>query len=158
MESVGGYLVSICACAIFCGILTRLLGSKGMLGTTMKVLCGIFMLLTVISPLVHIRLNKLSDISLEFKDDANRVVEQGSQSAKEMMSAIITEQTTAYILDKAQSLNAQLQVDLLLTQEDFPVPCSVKLSGNISPYAKSVLSNWIASNLGIPLEEQTWIT
>ncbi len=158
MGQIGTYLISVCTCAIVCSVLTRILGSKGMVSAVVKMLCGIFMTVTVISPLLNISVRNLNDYTLNFQQDAEHVVGDGKQSAKEELASIITEQTCAYILDKANSMNVNLQVQVSLSEDDIPLPNSVTLKGNASPYAKQVISAWITSELGIPVEEQTWTT
>ena len=59
-------------------------------------------------------------------------------------------------MDKAESLGAELTVEVTLSDDELMVPCAVKLSGAISPYAKKVLSDTIAKDLGIQVEEQIW--
>lgn len=157
MESIRNYLLGITAAALVCSILTRLLGSKGLLGTAVKLLAGIFMALTVVSPWVNIRLTSLGDFTQGISYDASAAAADGENSAMEAMAEIIKQQTQAYILDKAESLGAQLSVEVTVSGDDLPVPCAVRLEGQISPYAKSALSTCIAEDLGISVEEQIWI-
>lgn len=78
----------------------------------------------------------------------------GKRFADEEIEKIIIEQTQAYILDKADDFGAGLEVEVFV--KDL-IPCSVSISGPISPLAKSQLSRYISENLGIPSEEQNWI-
>lgn len=156
MESIRDYLLGITAAALLCSILTRLLGSKGTLGTAVKLLSGVFMALTVVGPLVNIRIDALGDLTQGISYDASAAAADGENSAMEAMGEIIKEQTRAYILDKAESLGAELAVEITLNSDDPPVPCAVRLAGQVSPYAKSVLSACIAEDLGIGVEDQIW--
>lgn len=157
MESVREYLIGVTAAAIFCGVLTRLIGNKGVTGALLKLVVGVFMVLAVVSPWLQVRWEQLMDITTDIKGDAEAAAAEGVISAREAMEEIITEQTAAYILDKADSLGVRLTVEVDLDSGEIPVPCAVRLAGNISPYAKSVLSEYISENLGIGTEEQTWI-
>lgn len=156
MSWTAQYLLKVTVSAILCSILTAVLGKKGILGPVIKLIAGVYMTLTVLSPWVSIRLQSLEDLSLEISMDAASAVEEGEKSAAAAMTDIITGQTQAYILDKAESLGAQLRVEVMLSDDGCFTPCRVTLSGSISPYARQVLSAYIAENLGISTEDQIW--
>ena len=80
----------------------------------------------------------------------------GENAAREAMAERISQQTKAYILDKAQALEASLTVEVILDDAGIPTPCGVRISGKVSPYAKGVLSDYMEKELGIPREEQRW--
>ena len=69
---------------------------------------------------------------------------------------IITDKTCAYILDKAETLRAQLTVQVILSDEELPVPERIYLTGQASPYARSMLQRLIEEELGVPKERQIW--
>lgn len=156
MDGVREYLLGVTAAALCCGILTALLGKKGISGKTVKFLCGIVMMLSVIGPIVNVRLDTLPDILDDFSLNAESTAVFGQEAALKEYADIIKSRTAAYILDKAKSLGAELTVEVTLRETVPPVPCAVRLSGTISPYAKKVLSETIAQDLGIQVEEQTW--
>lgn len=156
MQAIREYLLSVTAAAILCGIATSLLGKKGMIGTTIQLLAGVFMILTVVGPFVNIRFERMLNFSDVLADEADMYVASGEKSARETMSEIIKAQAEAYILDKAETLGVQLSVEVTLSQEQIPVPVSVNLSGNVSPYARQVISEMIEENLGIGTEDQIW--
>ena len=157
METVRDYLLTVTSAALISGIAVGLLGKKDTLGAVIKMLAGIFVSLSVVGPWVNIRLDSLTDITDGFSLNASEAVDSGENSAREAMSKIIIEETRSYILDKAKELGAALTVEVTLNEADFPAPCAVKLSGNISPYGKQVLSEAIEKDLGIGTGEQTWI-
>lgn len=155
MEGVREYLLGVIAAAILCSILSQLAGKEGFLGAVMKLLCGIFMVLALVAPITKIRIspNKIfSGISLQ----ANAITASAAESSRESMAAIIKEQTQAYILDKANSQGVNLSVEVMLSDAEIPEPIGVKLSGNVSPYAKKILSQAIENDLGIATEAQIW--
>lgn len=156
MEGIREYLLQVTAAALLCGVAVGFLGKKDTLGAVIKMLAGIFMALAVVGPWVDIRLDSLLDITENFSLSASAAAASGENSAREAMAEIIIEETRSYILDKAEELGATLTVEVTLNGEDFPAPCGVKLSGNISPYGKQVLSEAIEKDLGISTEEQTW--
>ena len=157
MEGIRGYLLQILASALVCGILTRLMCNKGLLMETVKLLAGVYMTISVLSPWVDISFLDLGDLTGNISVNADALTEDGKISAYQAMADIIKSQTEAYILDKANALGAEITVEVGLEGEDIPLPAKVTLYGAISPYGKSVLSNDISENLGISMEDQTWI-
>lgn len=156
MESVREYLLGVTASSLFCGILTTILGKKGMCGNTVKFLCGIVMILAFISPLLNLQLSSLKGAFHDLSLESESVTAFGQETALKEYADIIKDRMAAYILDKAESLGAELTVEVTLSDELPLVPCRVKISGAISPYAKKVLSDSIAKDLGIDAEEQVW--
>ena len=156
MESVREYLLGVTATALCCGILTSILGKKGMCGNTVKFLCGIVMILAVVGPLLNLQLISLKESFHTLSLETGAVAAFGQETALKEYADIIKDRTAAYILDKAESLGAELTVEVTLSDEVPLVPCGVKLTGAISPYAKKVLSDSIAKDLGIDVEEQVW--
>lgn len=155
MESIREYLIGVTAAALICAVMTKLLG-KGTLGAVVKLIAGIFMALAIISPMVDIRIEELTDFVSDIKLSADDAAVEGENSARAAVESIITERTREYILDKAEALGLEMTVEVELDTGEIPVPRAVTLSGDISPYAKAVLSEYIAANLGIEAEEQTW--
>ena len=75
---------------------------------------------------------------------------------KEAIAAGIKSRTQAYILDKAMALELQLQVEVVLSEDEIPVPEEVRLAGKASPYAKARLQQIIKEDLGIDKEHLIW--
>lgn len=155
MDAVREYLVSVTAAALICGIAGKLV--SGTAGTVVKIVSGVLMLLAVVNPWVDIRLSDLSEFTTDIQIAAENAAMDGVESSMEALRNGITEQVRTYILDKAQTLEAELTVEVELTDDTLPVPCCVTLRGRISPYAKTVLSEYIEEKLGITAEAQVWI-
>lgn len=156
MDGLRSYLLGIFAAAVLCGIVTRFLGEKGTQGAIVKMIAGVFLTFTVIRPVVNIRLEDFCDFTDDFSYDASLAAGAGEALTKEALSAGIKSRCETYILDKAAALNARLTVEITLTDQNIPIPCKVRLKGNISPYAKSQLQTIIADELGIDKEHQIW--
>ena len=156
MESVREYLLCITVTALCCSILSTILGKKGMCGNAVKFLCGIVMILAVVGPLLNLQMSNLKSTFHDLSLETGSITAFGQESALKEYADIIKDRMAAYILDKAESLGAELTVEVTLSEEVPLVPCGVKLSGAISPYAKKVLSDTIARDLGINAEEQVW--
>jgi cell division protease FtsH len=80
----------------------------------------------------------------------------GIDEEKKELEEIIKTKTQAYVLDKADSLGLDLEVEITVDNSELPVPVSVVLTGAAAPYAKARLSNIIANDLAVPKEAQIW--
>lgn len=156
MDGIRKYLLSVISAAIICSIVNILSGKKSAPSSLIRLISGIFMALTLISPLVNIRLSDYADYFSGFTVDANAAVAFGESAATDALRSIIKSQTEAYILDKADSMEVALDVEVTLNNENPPVPCGVMITGSFSPYSKEVLSQYIANDLGISKEDQVW--
>lgn len=151
------YLIGVTAAALICGIVKALLPEKSGLGIVVKSLLAVAMLLAAVQPLTGMRVDGLFDWTGDISADAQTIISDAEFASKEAMQARIKEQTEAYILAKAESLGAQLEVSVTLSDNQFAEPVGVRIAGAISPYAKQVLIQTITDDLGIDREAQQWI-
>ncbi len=156
MDSIRQYVLQIVAAALICGIVTALPFSKGMLGTAVKFITGILMVLSVIQPWVTISVEELLDWKDEISTDGAYFASEGAMEANEAYRQRIMEQVEAYILDEAEALNCTLTVRVTLSDGELPIPEKATITGDVSPYAKQVLSSMMAKQLGIEREAQIW--
>lgn len=156
MEGIRKYIVSVVAAAVICAVVKLLIDQKSAPGAVVKLIAGLLLTVTVIGPITNIQFTDLSKYIEDFTLSADAAVETGTAYAAENTAVIIKGRTQAYILDKAQLLGADVQVDVILSDESVQRPCSVVVTGNLSPYAKQKLISIIAQDLGIPEENQTW--
>lgn len=157
MEGIRAYLLSVVAAAIISALVMKLVGNKSAYCGIIKLVTGIFLSITVVSPLVQITFTDMTDYfeTLDIKADA--VVSDGVNSSHAAMTEIIKENTEAYILDKAENMGLTVNVTVYLSDDTPPTPISVKISGSAAPYAKMQLQSIIESDLSIPKENQAWI-
>ncbi len=156
MQAVGEYLLSIIGVSIICAVFLRLLEGKGSAASVARMVTGILLMLTIMNPLSRLHLSDLLDLVPAISVDAEIAVEEGQQSAQSAMAECISTKLEAYILEKAEKLGADLLVEVELTQDAIPIPCLVRLQGNISPYAKAQLQRILWQDLGIEKEKQIW--
>ena len=156
MDSMTQYIMSILTASILCAIMNDLVAQKGVHSGLIKLITGILMSVTLISPLVRFEIGDLEGYFGWIASDAEAAAAYGENMARDSMGQVIKEQTEAYILDKADFWKLNLTVEVTLSETNPPVPCSVVLSGSASPYARRQLSQWISSELGIAEEQQVW--
>lgn len=154
MDAVREYLISITAAAIIAGIVTSLTKKSGSISSIVKLLAGLFMTVTILSPVIDLPLNGIQFYLDDLSSDAESVSKTGKDTAEGEIKQIITERSRAYILEKAEALGAELEVEVFL--QDL-IPCSVEITGAVSPFARMQLSQYIAENLGVSSEDQRWI-
>ena len=156
MDVLRGYILSAVAAAVLCAVVNGLIGKKSTNSAAVKMLTGLFLAVTVLAPWVDFRLTDLGLWTADVGSMADVAVAQGEEMAQDALASIIKRNTEAYILDKAASMALKIEVEVMLGSTNPPLPDKVYLKGAVSPYAKGVLSQSIALDLGIPEEKQIW--
>ena len=156
MDDLRSYLLSVVAAAVVCWMVTSLLRKEGAVGSLGRLLCGVFMTVTILSPVVSWRLPDIGVYTDSFSADAAEAVAVGKCVSSAAMAEIIKQQCEAYILDKADDFGARLTVTVSMTSDTVPMPCAVRISGEYSPYARLRLGEIIEEDLGIGEEAQVW--
>ena len=155
--TVREYLLGVTAAALFCGIVRILLPGKGTVAAVVRVLLGVTMMLAVLRPWASVRLDGLFEWSNGIQTDAQSIVADAENSALQTLRTRIKQDCEAYILAKAESLGAQIEVSVEVSEDTPPAPIMVTLSGAVSPYAKQTLSSMLSEELGIHREGQQWV-
>ena len=151
------YLLSLIAAALLISIVYAITDKKSSSFPIIKLICGLFITITALSPLTNINIPDISSYIGDTKFDANQLVDMGENATYESMAAIITENLESYILGVAEDMGTEIQVKIILDEEIPPSPCAVELSGNVSPYSKQRLREIIKTQLGISEDNQIWI-
>lgn len=155
MDHLRTYIFSVCSAAILCALANRFF-EKNTAAAIGKMMTGLLLTITVMQPLRSVNKGWLENISLDIDLGASEAVAYGHEESQKALSAIIKENTAAYILQKASSLNAQICVEVRVSSDTIPIPDSVLVSGTVSPYTRQQLQTWIEKDLGIPKENQIW--
>ena len=151
------YIFSIIAAGIICSVINSLLNDKNTIGTIVKLLSGIFMCLTILSPVTHISFSNIERYFGDLSLDADIYADAGIAHSKTEISSIIKSQSEAYILDKANSMGLDIGVEVELDDENNFIPYAITINGPVSPYIKELLGDYIENHLGITKENQRWI-
>ena len=154
MDGLCRYVICVVAAALLSGILTRLTHKCGS-GEIVRMLCGIFMTIILIQPIVG-KKEMIWESELQgFGKQAEAISREGIAEAESIRKEFIKQRVQTYILSRAGAMDADIQASVTLG-ENF-VPCHVRITGRISPINRSKLTQLIASELGIPREQQEWI-
>lgn len=156
MDSIGQYILSIGIAALLASVLTGLTDVKSSTGVLTRMVCGLFLAVTAIEPILDLDFSYLTGFADVYMESAQAASAFGSDLADEARREIIKAKAEAYILDKAGLYDLQLEVEVTLDEGDIPTPESVRLSGSASPYARGRLQELISDELGIPKERQLW--
>ena len=154
MNRLTQYILSVTAAAVLASIL-RVLAGESAMGKLTKLLTGLFLAVTVLSPLVRLELPDPSRWLEDYLADGDEAARAGEVMAKEYSAAIISEEIEAYILDKAASMGTTLAVEVRLDGEGLPK--SVTLTGSVSSEQRTELSRMVDEELGVGEEAQIWI-
>lgn len=153
---MGAYIVRVISASLICYIALSLV-PEGSGHKALKSMCGLVFLLVLTEPIWHIfEYSDLLDFSSLY-EDAETSAAMGEAAARRDFETEIIERSAAYIQDKANKLNMEVQVDIELSTEDIPLPESVILTGAWEDLARATLSEIITEDLGIPEENQRWI-
>lgn len=155
MNTLAQYTLAVTAAAVLTALITALAG-QGTMAALAKLLGGLFMALTILSPLVRLQLPDWQEWSAAFAMDGEAAAAAGQAMANEAAAAIITEEVEAYIRDKADACGVSVDVAVRLDTEGIPV--GVTLTGKLSSDAKEDLTRIISDDLGIGEEDQEWIS
>lgn len=157
MEALRSYILSVTAAALIFGIVSSFVDPKSSAGGLVKLIGGLYLTFVAIQPLANFDFDALEDFWQIISVDGRAVSTAGENLAKDAMADIIKDRTEAYILDKAGLYRAEISAEVTLSDDEIPVPVSVTIRGNISPYAKARLESTIETELDIPKENQVWI-
>ncbi len=155
MDSLRQYILTVIAAAIICSVISPLTSKKTTVHTVLKLVCGIFLVITIIKPFQPYSKFDFSDIYNALEVTADEYVQDGVLYASAQKETFIIENVQSYILDRAKELDVNIDVTVEL-DPDTTMPNIVYLSGNVSPLKKSRLQQIITDALGIPEEQQIW--
>ena len=146
------WLFGIVAASMALSILYALL-PKGAILTAAKCAGSLILILVMLRPLVTLRVEDLAVPYDVWEERTAEQTEQLTQDNLSSMEALIEEECSAYISEKAAQLGVTVKAEVLCEVRDgVPFPAEVALD---TPY-NEMLSDTIAADLDIPYERQHW--
>lgn len=155
MGEIRQYIFSLICVAVICGLLQMLF--TGSTQSIVKFVSGLMVTIVAVTPIMDgefILEPNWDDISF----DSKLVIAEGEAVAQKALRSHIKEGAETYILGKAESLGAGITVDVELENSSVPKPISIMIQGEVSPYVKQKLSDYIQRDLGVNEEYQRWIS
>lgn len=153
MAAIRQYILSIVIAVLISSIMVSLAG-KGMAGEWIRLLCGLYLTVTLLNPMIDFDWSAVLQVpALEYQEAAV-ISAEGKSMAQQARNDIIKKDLEAYILDKAASLNAQIQTEVTVNKDGIPVQAGI--FGDIEDETKSRLEAYIETELGITKEHQIW--
>jgi len=153
MLSPGSWVIRLTAAALICTTLCTLTGENSRKGIV-RMVCGIFLTLTALQPLSGFTLPDLEGLTRDYLEQGMQTAALGEDWAARQRQARIKQELESYILDKAASMHARLDVCIHLDGAEKPV--SAELFGTVAPEVQEEMAALIAKDLGIAREDQKW--
>lgn len=148
--------MGVVAAALLCGIANGLVPGHGASKQSLKLLAGMLMALAVVRPWVQISMDDLFGWTGDITQQAEAVASQGADLGAQAYYDGIKQRLEAYILDEAEALGAQIEVDVELSEDEILQPVRAVICGALSPSARNRLETLLTKELGISREEIQW--
>ena len=154
MGALASYLWRVICGAVICAVVDVFTEGRKSVRTTARLLSGIYLAITVLSPITDFSLTGILDRWDSIHYEAVDSVSYGEEQARIAKKQLIKESLEAYILKKAASNHMDIQVSVTVSEELMPV--CVTISGRVSPVEKRRLQQIMEDEVGIPKEHQVW--
>lgn len=155
MSAIGRYVMTLVCGALICGVILSIGTPSGAGYRLRKMICGLFLAFLAIAPLKEIEFRDFTREFGEYSQEAEAAAAIGQSQAEAAILDIIKSRCESYILDKAADLNVTIHVRVEV-DEASQLPAAAELEGDVTPYEKQVLSDYITQELGIEKEAQNW--
>lgn len=134
---------------------------KGRVRRTVSLVCGLGMIVVLISPIMDFDYNSFSRFMTDYNFTSGGLQKNLDEENERLTRLIIQEETSAYILDKAKSAGAQgieITVETKLDEDGAWYPWEVTVRGKFTGEQRSKIESTIEGDLGVPAERQYWST
>ncbi len=155
MEGFRGYVLTVSLAAFLGALVLNLAPCEKGQKRILQMICGLFLLLVVCSPLPSLKDPASFHFSQDFRKGAESIETQAKAQVHQEMEQDIRTELQAYIEDKALAFGAQVKAEIRLSSE--LTPWEAFLRGEAAPFARNKLTELIEKELGIPKERQVWI-
>ena len=148
------YFTSIIATAIL-GMIASSLITDPRIGRIIKTVSGVLILLVLLRPLLHANLEALSENLWDLWEE-QQLSEDYEAIYMDKLAEQVKSTTENYILSKAASIGAEVQVSVELTHAPYPIPYSVEIVGKVTEEQREFLSDYLTHQLNIDPHNQRW--
>lgn len=156
IDLVRSWVIGVAGAAVLTGIALSLT-PKGRVHNVLRFICGIVMVLALVSPVLDFDFEAYSINLSRYRDEAAAIETGATETTDRLSRMIIEEECRAYILDKAQVVGLDCtSVSVTVKWGDegcwYPYEAHVEAQGPEGP--KNSLMGLIESDLGIPRDRQ----
>ena len=148
--------MTVIIAVIISALSVQLLGRNSSYAPLIKLITGIFLTITILTPVNKITISEIYDYFTQFETASKSYITDGIRWSNEQTYSYIKEHAESYVLDKASSLGLSLSADIELSESQPSIPIAIRLYGDANPYQKQRLQQFIEDDLGIKTEAQTW--
>ena len=156
MDSIKQYVITITAAAILCMLVNAIFPAKNAYGGILKLFCGVVFTIILVSPVNNFCFADYNWFWESIFTEANIATEEGVAAFNGLLSDSIKDKTTAYILDKANEYDMDLNIQVELENSSPPVPENIIISGNSTPHQREQFRLELSNELGLPKERILW--
>lgn len=159
-ELIRSWVIGITAMSLITSVVMAITPS-GKVRKTISLICGMAMIVVLISPVLDFDYDSLSQYVKEYDYSTEELENNLDKENERLAKAIIEEKSSAYILDKAESVGGQdahVSVEAKLDNEGSWNPWEVTIGGDYTSEQQSEIKSTIEEDLGIPVERQYWST
>ena len=154
MSAAGEWMRSIAAAAVLLAVL-RVLIPQGTIEKIGSFTGGLIMIVVLLRPWISLERDWQSPDFRSFSESAAARQEELETLHAQEWQILTAERTETLIEQKALETGAEIHAEIgMQTRDGVPSPWTVKLVGDWN----GVVSDWIASEIGIPKARQEWIT
>ena len=122
INQMGAYILSVVAAAMAISIIGSVCDQKTGTGKLIRMICGMVLGIRILSGIMQADFRGLTTLTDELFQSADSAITYGNQIASSATSEIIKGETEAYILDKANDLCASINVEVLVSEGEIPIP------------------------------------
>lgn len=156
MSGFSGYVLTVFSAALICGILNGLVKDT-CCKDQIRLLTSLFLVVTIVAPVLHIEYSLPITFDDVLSGEAEAIVSEGTDISRQAISEVIKTGAEAYILTKAEALDADITVEVTIGYGEQPSLEAVRVYGCVSDNVREQLEEIIARDLGIAKENQIWI-
>lgn len=156
MDATRQYILSVLSAAIITSLVVRFTSKQEAVAGIIKMIASVFLTITVISPVIKMQIQDVSDYMGALDVDAKDIISEAKAQAENETVSIILNKAQAYIEDKAATYGVEITATVSITEPDSLKPDTIAIEGKVSPYIKEILQDVITDDLGIQEDKQIW--
>lgn len=151
-------MIQLCALSILCGAAMSIM-PEGAVKRVTAIVCSVVLISAAAGPLMELDLSVYGVELARYRQREAELSKKGEALNEELNRLVIQERCGAYILDKANELGLELELEQMELRWDtggFWVPHSARMKWTGTELSREKLASAIEAELGIPADRQYW--